>query len=169
VTAQRPFRIELPVRPGWSAAEALRGAVEACLRSAVDEAEERAALSLVAGELIEGAVANGAWDAPSAAGGGFALVMSGDGERVRISIERPVRDGDPGVERLLADVRRLAESDSAEQAYVDRLRLLVAGASREEALALARVAHEGGCRVSAEVGTDGVLRVVAVRAAARAS
>jgi len=163
VSAVRRFRIVLPVRGGWSAGEALRAAVDACLRTAVDAAEDRSALALTAGELIEGAVANGAWDAPAARARAFALEVSGDAACVRVAVERPVRDGDAAVERLLADVRRLAEAESAEQAYVDRLRLLVAGAGREEALALARVAHEGGCRVSAELSTDGVLRVVAVR------
>jgi hypothetical protein len=163
--AARPFRLALPVRPGWSAAEALRGAVEACLRAAVDGADDRAALALVAGELIEGAVGHGAWDAPAAADRAFELRLEADLDAVRVSVERPVREGDPAVERLLGDVRRLAGAGCAEQAYVDRLRLLVAGVGDPEALSLARVAHEGGCVVSAELATDGVLRLVAIRRA----
>jgi hypothetical protein len=158
-----PFRLELAVRPGSSAAYAVRAASEACLRAAVEDAELRGALAMVASELVDAAVANGAWDAPAAAGRRFALELGCDGARVRVAVERPVRSGDPAVERLLAHVRRLAEAESAEQAYIDRLRLLAVGAGGDEALALARVVHEGGCRLTAELGTDGALRLVAVR------
>jgi hypothetical protein len=159
----RPFRLVLPLRPGFGSAEALRGAVDACLRAAVDAADDRAALALVAGELIDAAVSHGAWEAPDDAAPRCELRVEADAEAVRVSVERPVREGDPAVERLLAEVRRLAGAGSAEQAYVDRLRLLVAGVADAEALSIARIAHEGGCRVHAELCTDGVLRVVARR------
>jgi hypothetical protein len=159
----RAFELELPLRPEWSSVEAVHTAVAACLRAAMDDRDARQAVTMVAGELIDAAVAHGAWSDPAPGARHFMVRLLGEDDAITFSVEAPSRRGDPAVERLLREVRRLSEAESPEQAYVDTLRLLAAGADREEALLLARVLHEGGCALSAELATDGVLRVTAVR------
>jgi hypothetical protein len=162
----RAFVLELPLRREWSGLQAVRAAVDACLGAAIDDGDTRRALAMVAGELIDAAVAHAAWSEDALAARPYRVRLASEGDEVTVSVESPSRPGDPAVERLVEEVRRLAESDSPEQAYVDRLRLLAAGVDRAEAVLLARVLYEGGCELSAELATDGLLRVKAVRRAA---
>ncbi len=155
------FRLELPVRTGWHSADAVQATVAACLRGIITDEDAQRALVLTSDELIGNALQHGAWDAAAAAGREFMVRLVGERGTVSISVESPARADDASVSRLVGELRRIAEG-SAEQAYIDRLRVLtVAGASG--GLGLARVAFEAACRLSAEVSTDGWLRVTADR------
>jgi hypothetical protein len=65
------------------------------------------------------------------------------------------------VEQLLAEISRIGHAPSSQEAYLDAMRR-VALRGGGSGLGLARIVHEGGCDLSATVGTDGVLRVRAV-------
>jgi hypothetical protein len=116
-------------------------------------------IAMVTGELLENAVKYGDW---SDAARTFRLHVSGDGRRAAVSVEHPVRQGDPHVLRLLDTLRWLRGFSSAGDAYRARL-MAVAAAERPGetgGLGLARVAYEGGCALRADLDGE-LLRVTA--------
>ena len=155
------LRLELPVRAAWHGPDGLQGLVSTALRGVVDDDEAHRALVLTADELIANALQHGAWELDGAGGRVSMVRVVADGGGASISVENPVATQGAPAPRLLAELSRIAEV-SAEQAYVDRLRVLAVGGGNC-GLGLARVAFEGGCRLSAEVSTDGWLRVTATR------
>jgi hypothetical protein len=85
--------------------------------------------------------------------------MDGHSDRVEIEVSSPVAAGDENVERLRAELARIAAAPSPEQAYTKAVRSLALG--KAACLGLSRAAYEGGCDLSAEVDGN-VLRVRAV-------
>ncbi len=153
---RRLFQIELPLHPGWSAIEPLRASVLACVSAVFPNPALAPSIGLVTAELLENAVKFGRW------GGGegtFALRVDGHADRVEIEVASPVAPGDENVERLRAELDRIAAAPSPEQAYTKAVRTVALG--KASSLGLARAAHEGGCDLSAEVDGN-VLRVRAV-------
>lgn len=153
------FQIELPLRPDWEAIAPLRQSVTACLRSVFRDHALCDSLAMVAGELLENAVRFGARQPGSARG--FALSVVGGPGGVEVEVSNPVDRGDPGHERLMAEIARIARAPSPQEAYLEAMRR-VAISGREGGLGLSRISHEGGCDVSASLGTDGLLRVRAI-------
>lgn len=156
---RRLFHLELPLRQDWEAIEPLRDGVTACLRAVFRDLSVSESLAMVAGELLENAVKFG--DRAARAGQGFGLSVQGDERGVEIEVSSPAAPSSPEVERLLAEIARIGHAPSPREAYLDAMRR-VALRGGGSGLGLARIAHEGGCDLSATVGTDGVLRVRAV-------
>jgi hypothetical protein len=157
---RRLFQIELPLHPGWDAIVPLRDSVLACLATVFPDPTTTASLALVTAELLENAVKFGCYDDATESQGPFSLRVDGSGERVEIEVSNPVaRDGN--LERLQAELDRIAQAPSPEEAYSKAVRALALG--RGTSLGLARAAHEGGCDLSATF--DG--GVVTVRAVTR--
>lgn len=154
---RRLFQIELPLRPGWEAIEPFRAAVLACVRAVFPHPTLAPALALATAELLENAVKFGRWE--EGGEGIFALRVDGHADRVEIHVSSPVRPGDENVERLRAELARIASAPSPEQAYTKAVRSVALGT--RACLGLARAAYEGGCDLSAEVEGD-VLHVRAV-------
>ncbi|HET8539309.1 MAG TPA: hypothetical protein VFL83_05510 [Anaeromyxobacter sp.] len=153
----RLFQIELPLRPGWEAIEPLRASVLACVKAVFPRPDLAPSIALVTAELLENAVKFGRWD--DGRGVFFGLRVDGHEDRVEIEVSSPVRDRDDNVERLRAELARIAAAPSPEQAYTKAVRAVALG--KPACLGLARAAHEGGCDVSADV-EGSVLRVRAV-------
>ncbi len=156
---RRLVQIELPILPGWEAIEPFRAAVLACARAVFPHPALAPAVGLVTAELLENAVKFGRWDA--AGDGVFALRVDGTQDRVEIEVSSPVAEGDENVERLRAELGRIASAPSPEQAYTKAVRAVALG--KPACLGLSRAAYEGGCELSAVV--DG--RVLRVRAVTR--
>jgi len=114
----------------------------------------------VAAELLENAVKFGRW-AGAGRGGLATLRVVSAARTVTVSVTNPVDPDRPGVRRLLDLLQGLQESSPAE-AYQARLAALAEdGTAGEGGLGLARVAYEAGCRLSASVSAEGLLRVAA--------
>ena len=156
---RRLFHLELPLRQEWEAIEPLRNGVTACLRAVFRDLAVCEALAMVAGELLENAVKFG--DRGPRADQGFGLSVRGDERGVEIEVSNPVDTSSKAVALLLAEISRIGHAVSAQEAYLDAMRR-VALRGGGSGLGLARIAHEGGCDLSATVGTDRVLRVRAV-------
>jgi len=156
---RRLFHIELPVRQEWTAIEPLRQGVTACLRAVFRDLALCETLAMVAGELLENAVKFGDPKAPGAQG--FGLSVVGDEGGVEVEVSNPADPASPSVEKLLTEISRIVHAPSTQEAYLDAMRR-VAVRGGGSGLGLARIVHEGGCDLSARVGSDGVLRVRAV-------
>lgn len=155
---RRLFQIELPIHPGWEAIEPLRASVLAAMKVVFPHPELAPSIALVTAELLENAVKFGRW---GEGGGTFALRVDGHEDRVEIQVSSPVVAGDEHVERLRAEIHRIAAAPSPEQAYTKAVRAVALG--RPSGLGLARAAHEGGCDLSVTVQGN----VVHVRAVTR--
>jgi hypothetical protein len=155
VTVPRRFQIELPARPEWESIEPLRQSVVACLRAVFRDLPICESLAMVAGELLENAVKFGA--RATGREPALALWVVGDEFGVGIEVSSQTRPSDPGVARLVQELERIRRAPSPREAYLDALRR-VALSGGEGGLGLARIAHEGGCDLSA-VEEDGLVRV----------
>lgn len=156
---RRLFQIELPIHPGWEAIEPLRASVLACVKVVFPHPDLAPAIALVTAELLENAVKFGRWR--EGGEGVFALRLTGHADRVEIEVASPIQPGDENVERLRAELARIAAAPSPEQAYTKAVRSLALG--KPACLGLSRAAYEGGCELS--VAVDG--SVLHVRAARR--
>jgi hypothetical protein len=153
----RLFQVELPLHPGWEAIEPLRASVLACVKAVFPHPALAPSIALATAELLENAVKFGRWDERKDAT--FSLRVDGHQDRVEIEVSSPISDRDENVERLEAELARIAVAPSAEQAYTKAVRSVALG--KASCLGLARAAYEGGCELSAEVEGN-VLHVRAV-------
>ncbi len=151
---RRLFHVELPIHPGWEAIEPLRASVLACARAVFPEPALAASIALVTAELLENAVKFGRWEEAGAAV--FGVRLYGRGDRVEIEVSSPIAPDDENVARLSEELDRIAAAPSPEQAYGKAVKAVALG--KPACLGLARVAHEGGCDLAAEVDGN-VLRV----------
>jgi anti-sigma regulatory factor (Ser/Thr protein kinase) len=143
---ERLLQVRLPIQPGWDAIEPLRGSVQACVKAVFPDPQLAERIALVAAELMENAIKYGAWGAPG--DGSFCLQVSGAEGQVAIEVSNPSEPGDPNVARLREELQRIAASPSPEEAFLKSVRGVAL--KRRESLGLARVAHEGGCDLTAE-------------------
>jgi hypothetical protein len=151
------LRINLPHSPNWDAIELLRGSVLACVNVAFPDPALAARIGLVAGELMENAVKYGNWRGERE--GAFALQLCGHDDRLTIEVASPAGDDSPHLARLRAELERIAVAPSPEEAFLKGIR--GAALSRRRGLGLARIVHEGGCDLEAEiVGPNLVVRAV---------
>ena len=144
----RLLHVELPLHPGWEAIDPIRVVVLACVNAIFSNGALASAVGVVTAELLENAVKFGRWAV--ARPGQFLLHVDGDDAHVEIEVSNPVAPDDENVERLVAELARIAGSPSPEQAYSRRVRGVVLG-QPASGLGLARAAHEGGCDLSAEL------------------
>lgn len=154
---RRLLQVKLPIQPGWDAIEPLRASVQACVKAVFPDAQLADRIALVAAELMENAVKYGAWRARG--DGAFSLQVSGTDAGVSIEVSNPAEPGDPNVARLREELQRIAASPSPQEAFLKSVRGVAL--KRRGGIGLARVAHEGGCDLSAEE-TGGRLVVRAV-------
>jgi anti-sigma regulatory factor (Ser/Thr protein kinase) len=158
---QRLLQVRLPIQPGWDAIEPLRVSVQACVKAVFPDAALAARIALTAAELMENAVKYGAWG--KVPDGRFELVVAGQNGHVTIEVSNPVDPADPNFGRLQEELDRIATSPSPQEAFLRGVRSVAL--KRRTSLGLARIAHEGGCDLAAEVAGN----VLTVRAATRAA
>jgi hypothetical protein len=161
VVSEPVIYLEVPLAQEWGSVEPLRQLVRDRLASTYGDVDAAHRIAMVAAELLENAVKFGRW-----AGGGpgwLATLRVVSAERTAtVTVTNPVDPDRPGVRRLLELLQGLQGSSPAE-AYQARLAALAEEApAGEVGLGLARVAYEAGCRLSASVSSEGLLRVVAV-------
>jgi hypothetical protein len=160
------FAIDIPVRSDWANVDLLRTSVQNCFTAVFSDIDGCHTLAMVTGELLENAIKYGDWTGNE--GGHFRLrvwgagVRPGSGRSAHVSVENPIKGGDPGVARVLETLEWIKTFPSAKDAYRARLlEIAQAPATDEEGhLGLVRIAYEGCCSLTAEV-EGGVLRVTA--------
>jgi hypothetical protein len=151
------FSIDLPIRSDWANVDLLRTSVQNCFTAVFSDIDGCQALAMVTGELLENAIKYGDWSGDD--GGAFRLRVWGEGARnpghrsAHVSVENPVKEGDPHVADMLATLRWIHSFPTAKEAY--RAKLLEIAAARDELspsrLGLVRIAYEGNCTLSAEL------------------
>lgn len=153
------FSIDVPVRTEWANVDLLRSSVQSCFMAMFSNVDGCHALAMVTGELLENAIKYGDWSGQRRE---FRLRVWGEGHQAQVSVENPVRPGDPGAREVVETLRWMAGFPSAEEAYRAKL-LEVASAARDlggSKLGLARIAYEGSCTMNAEI-VDNVLTITA--------
>jgi hypothetical protein len=161
--ATRRLIIDLPVRNEWSNVDLVRTAILNCFAAVFNDLDGCRAVATVISELLENAIKYGAWD-HSEGEHSLHLAISGEDQRVLVSVEHPVVADSPDVARLQQTIRWLQTFSRPEDAYRARLNEFAAERGPPESgisrLGLARIAYEGNCRLRAEL--DGqTLRVFA--------
>jgi hypothetical protein len=156
----RRLVIDLPVRNEWSNVELLRTAVLSCFAAVFNDLDSCRAVATVISELMENAIKYGSWDDPER--DSLHLAITGEDQRVLVSVEHPVEPASDNVERLRQTIKWLSNFTRPEDAYRARLSEFAekapeSGISR---LGLARIAYEGNCAISTEVNGR-MLRVMA--------
>jgi hypothetical protein len=155
VTLHEPtysFSLDLPVRNEWKNVELLRSSVENCFQAVFSDIDGCNALSMVTGELLENALKYGDWDA-DVAEKAFRLRVDGTSGRTVVTVQNPVKPGDPGLAELLDTIAWIKTFKTPADAYRARL-LDIASADSDiqsSKLGLVRVAYEGNCHVDARV------------------
>ena len=155
------FSLDLPVRNEWRNVELLRTSVENCFQAVFADLDGKTAISMVTGELLENALKYGDWDSEEGRRA-FRLRVDGDRERAVVTVQNPVKEGDPGLREVLDTVAWIKTFKTPGDAY--RARLLEIAQGEGEAasrLGLVRVAYEGNCAVDAQV--DGATLTVTAR------
>ena len=157
---QFSFSLDLPVRNEWKNVELLRTSVENCFQAVFADLDGKTAISMVTGELLENALKYGDWESADAQRA-FRLRVEGDRARAVVTVQNPVKPGDPGLREVLDTVAWIRTFKSPGDAYRARL-LEIAQADGDAAsrLGLVRVAYEGNCTVEATVD-GGTLTVTA--------
>jgi hypothetical protein len=146
------FSLDLPVRNEWQNVELLRTSVENCFQAVFSDIDGKSAISMVTGELLENALKYGDWES-EVGRREFRLRVEGDRTRAVVTVQNPVRPGDPGLAEVLATVAWIRTFKTPGDAYRARL-LEIAQAQGDTALSrlgLVRVAYEGNCSVDATV------------------
>ncbi len=151
------FLIDLPLSPRWEAIEVLRQTVSACFATLWSDVERGEALAMVVAELLENAVKYAHWVDRPARPADFRLRVSGDAERVMVRVRNAVSP-QADLAPLFAVMKRLAEAP-AQTVYLELLQQVAADPRRTGGLGLARIAHEGRCRLDARVCREGVVEV----------
>jgi len=160
VTSEFQFSLDLPVRNEWRNVELLRTSVENCFQAVFADLDGKTAISMVTGELLENALKYGDWESADASQ--FRLKVEGDRARAIVTVQNPVKPGDPGLREVLDTVAWIKTFKTPGDAY--RARLLEIAQGEGEAasrLGLVRVAYEGNCAVDAQV--DGATLTVIAR------
>lgn len=156
------FSLDLPVRNEWRNVELLRTSVENCFQAVFADLDGKTAISMVTGELLENALKYGDWESAEASRA-FRLRVAGDREHAVVTVQNPVKAGDPGLREVIDTVAWIRSFKSPGDAY--RARLLEIAQSEDgdaspSRLGLVRVAYEGNCTVEASV-EGGTLTVTA--------
>jgi len=156
----RRLLIDLPVRNEWSNIELVRTAILNCFAAVFNDLDSCRTVATVISELLENAIKYGDWDNKS--GHLLHLAITGEEQRVTVSVEHPVNVKSEDVARLQKTLAWLATFSRPEEAYRARLNQFAEappelGISR---LGLVRIAYEGNCVLLAELKGE-TLRVSA--------
>lgn len=152
--------IELRVPPDWSRVESVRQATDLLVRSIARTAPEdlAAALSIVAGELMENAIKYGR------EGTSVEFTIVREPGIVRVSVANDVDRERGSVAMLKRRIDWLATYESPLAAYHASIAALDRGAEVEgTGLGLARILYEGECRLFCEIESGDRIRIEAVR------
>src|SRR6266496_2000402 len=84
----RRLLIDLPVRNEWSNIELVRTAILNCFAAVFNDLDSCRTIATVISELLENAIKYGDWE--SGAGHLLHLAITGEEERVTVSVEHPV-------------------------------------------------------------------------------
>jgi hypothetical protein len=152
--------IDLPVRNEWSNIELVRTAILNCFAAVFNDLDSCRTVATVISELLENAIKYGDWESRS--GHLLHLAITGEEQRVTVSVEHPVNVKSEDVARLQKTLAWLATFARPEEAYRARLNQFAEappelGISR---LGLVRIAYEGNCVLLAELKGE-TLRVSA--------
>jgi hypothetical protein len=160
---QFSFSLDLPVRNEWRNVELLRTSVENCFQAVFSDLDGKSAISMVTGELLENALKYGDWDSEESRRA-FRLRVDGDRTRAVVTVQNPIKPGDPGLREVLDTVAWIRTFKTPGDAYRARLLEIAQSAEGDDApsrLGLVRVAYEGNCSVEATV--DGATLTVTAR------
>lgn len=149
------FSIDIPVRDEWENIDLIRTSVQNCFAAIFSDIDGCHTLSMITGELLENAMKYGRW-ADRSRSRVFRLLVQGSREATRIQVENPVDAGGPEVAELQKTLAWIAEQESAEAAYRNRLLEVASGEASHGKLGLVRVVYEGGCTLDAKVTEDTV-------------
>ena len=149
------FSIDLTVRNEWKNIDLLRTSVQNCFSAVFADIDGCHAIAMVTGELLENALKYGDWMSKNRAM--FRLRVVGDGKKIEVSVENPLKDQDKNAAELLKAIEWINSYGSPEEAYRARM-LSIAQDINESAsrLGLVRIAFEGNCRLSARLAADTV-------------
>jgi hypothetical protein len=156
----RRLLIDLPVRNEWSNIELVRTAILNCFAAVFNDLDSCRTVATVISELLENAIKYGDWEHGNTHL--LHLAITGEDQRVTVSVEHPVEPGSEDVLRLRDTLNWLSGFAHPEDAYRARLTQFAEsppelGISR---LGLVRIAYEGNCVLLAELNGE-TLRVSA--------
>jgi hypothetical protein len=148
------IHLNMSLRLEWDCIDTIREAVALCLQATFEDDELRDALSMVSAELLENAVKYGT------TGAAVRLSLEELPDSVKVVVTNPVDLPSPHAEALAERVAWLSAAEDPRQAYVAALQRAFHDAT-EGGLGLARIAHEGRCKVACDTGTSGLVSVSA--------
>jgi hypothetical protein len=152
----RTIHLQLQMAPEWQRIETIRQAVALCVDAAFDNPELRDSIAMVSAELLENAAKYGK---PGAL---VRLVVEELPDGVRVVVRNPVDLPSSHSDVLKERVDWLRDFSDAREAYRVALQHAYDNPG-EGGLGLARIAHEGGCRVRCDTSTTGEVTVSAWR------
>lgn len=152
------LRVSLSVPPDWTAVEPIRHALALYAHAVLKNVREAETIAMVAAELLENAVKH---SDPDARDIGITIVR--DDEGLTIDVTNTVADA--GVAALRDRLDWLASRGDPQKAWTEVLLGFGDSAAADEhgGLGLARIACEGGCRLSVRTPEPGRLTVRAER------
>jgi hypothetical protein len=154
------FSIDLTVRNEWRNVDLLRTSVQNCFEAVFADLDGCHTIAMVTGELLENALKYGDWATGDHAM--FRLRVNGQSGNIEVSVQNPLRAGDPDAASLFRAIEWIHSFATPEQAY--RARMLQIAQNEDEPqpsrLGLVRIAFEGSCRLSAAV-EHGMVKVTA--------
>lgn len=149
------FSIDLTVRNEWRNIDLLRTSVQNCFAAVFADVDGCHAIAMVTGELLENALKYGDWVSANRAM--FRLRVVGDGRKIEVSVENPLKEQDKNAIELMKAIEWINSYPSPEEAY--RARMMAIAQNMEESasrLGLVRIAFEGNCRLSARLAASTV-------------
>ena len=144
------FSIDLTVRNEWKNVDLLRTSVQNCFIAVFADLDGCHSIAMVTGELLENALKYGDWVSKNRAM--FRLRVVGDGKKIEVSVENPLKDADKNAVELMKAIEWINSYPNPEEAYRARM-LAIAQDITETAsrLGLVRIAFEGNCRLSSRL------------------
>lgn len=150
------FSIDMTVRNEWRNVDLLRTSVQNCFTAVFADVDGCHAIAMVTGELLENALKYGDWVSGDRAM--FRLRVRGRAnDVVEVSVQNPLKAGDPNADSLRAAIEEINSYPRPEQAY--RARMLQIAQSEEDSpsrLGLVRIAFEGNCKLEAKIADGNV-------------
>jgi len=149
------FSIDLTVRNEWRNIDLLRTSVQNCFAAVFADVDGCHAIAMVTGELLENALKYGDWVSANRAM--FRLRVVGDGKKIEVSVENPLKEQDKNAIELMKAIEWINSYPSPEEAY--RARMMAIAQNMEESasrLGLVRIAFEGNCRLSCRLAASTV-------------
>lgn len=151
------IRLELSIPADWARIDSAREAVGGCLAAAYGTGELDDSLAMVCAELLENAIKHGLPDPE-----GVTLRLGEEDGALVMAVSNAVDPELPNATRLRDTVAWLQGFADPAEAYLAAMSQVYAEAGEREVeggLGLARVAHEGGCRIACDLSVPGRVTV----------